>query len=92
MVGEISYYKTSLKIGVDCRDSGLGWILKRLRSLLGGGNVGSSGSRETEKEKEMIVMNGFGGVNGQSPNTSSSNNNQACTTNLPFTTCNLGIK
>lgn len=52
MVGEISYYKTSLKIGIDCRDSGLGWILKRLRSLLGGGNVGISGSKDNmEREK-----------------------------------------
>lgn len=25
-----------MKIGVDCRDSGLGWILKKLRSLLNG--------------------------------------------------------
>lgn len=23
----------SLKVGLDCRDSGLGWILKRLREL-----------------------------------------------------------
>lgn len=34
MVGEISYYKMSLKVGMDCRDTGLGWILKKLRALL----------------------------------------------------------
>ncbi len=34
MVGEISYYKMTLKIGMDCRDTGLGWVLKKLQSLL----------------------------------------------------------
>ncbi len=34
MVGEISYYKMSLKVGMDCRDTGLGWILKKLKALL----------------------------------------------------------
>ncbi len=34
MVGQISYYKTSLKLGMDCRDTGLGWILKKLRALI----------------------------------------------------------
>jgi hypothetical protein len=42
MVGEVSYYKASLKIGIDCRDTGLGWILKKLRSLLGVGNANNS--------------------------------------------------
>lgn len=53
MIGEISFYKTSLKIGIDCRDSGLGWILKKLRSLLGG-NAGSSSN--AEKENSPGVM------------------------------------
>ncbi len=35
MAGEICFYKTSLKIGMDCRDNGLGWILKKLRQLEG---------------------------------------------------------
>lgn len=34
MVGEITYYKMTLKIGMDCRDTGLGWVLKKLRALL----------------------------------------------------------
>jgi hypothetical protein len=34
MVGEISYYKITLKVGMDCRDTGLGWVLKKLRALL----------------------------------------------------------
>lgn len=34
MVGEVAYYKMSLRIGLDCRDTGLGWILKRLRELV----------------------------------------------------------
>ena len=34
MVGEISFYKMSLRVGMDCRDTGLGWILKKLRALL----------------------------------------------------------
>ena len=46
MIGQISYYKNSLKIGVDCRDSGLGWILKKLRSLLNG---------NTNNDKESSV-------------------------------------
>ncbi len=28
---EKSYYKISLKNGVDCRESGLGWIIKKLQ-------------------------------------------------------------
>jgi hypothetical protein len=34
MVGEISYYKMTLRVGMDCRDTGMGWILKKLRALL----------------------------------------------------------
>ena len=34
MVGEISYYKMTLKVGMDCRDTGLGWVLKKLRNIL----------------------------------------------------------
>jgi hypothetical protein len=34
MVGEISYYKMTLKVGMDCRDTGLGWVLKKLGTLL----------------------------------------------------------
>ena len=34
MVGEISYFKMTLKVGMDCKDTGLGWVLKKLRALL----------------------------------------------------------
>lgn len=43
MVGEVAYYKMSLRVGLDCRDTGLGWILKRLAELQerrGGREVG----------------------------------------------------
>ena len=35
MVGEMSYYQSSLKAGVDCRETGLSWILKYIREMIG---------------------------------------------------------
>lgn len=39
------YYKQSLKVGVDCRDSGLGWVLKKLKGV-----VGQDGNGSADKE------------------------------------------
>jgi hypothetical protein len=57
MVGEISYYKLSLKIGMDCRDSGLGWILKKLRSLINGDKDISNNSTFTPSQLASIGAN-----------------------------------
>jgi hypothetical protein len=35
MIGEVCFYKTSLKLGMDVRDNGLGWILRKLRQIVG---------------------------------------------------------
>ena len=52
MLGEISYYKQSLKIGMDCRDTGLGWIIKKLNSL-----IVTSNSTQPHKDPLNPVIN-----------------------------------
>jgi len=41
LVGEGSYYRMSLRVGMDCRDSGLGWVLKGLRDVARGKGIGN---------------------------------------------------
>lgn len=52
MLGEISYYKQSLKIGMDCRDTGLGWIIRKLNSL-----IVTSNSTQPHKDPLNPVIN-----------------------------------
>lgn len=65
----------SLKVGLDCRDSGLGWILKKLKQLkvAGKGSI-SSGEKENEKQSNLIVN-----INNTHNNNNNTNNNNLLT-------------
>lgn len=57
MVAEMSYFKQSLKVGVDCRDSGLGWVLKKLRHLSSSTNGnGNSGDKESLNNVNILTL------------------------------------
>lgn len=53
MVGQIAYYKKTLKVGKDCRDTGLGWILKKLRLTFMRENDGVSAAFHKEDEQQF---------------------------------------
>lgn len=50
LVGELSYYKMTLKVGVDCRDSGLGWVLRKLKEL---GNVNGKSDNSIKEQNHV---------------------------------------
>jgi len=56
-VGEGSYYRMSLKVGMDCRDSGLGWVLKSLKDVARGKGIGNG---------EIVDEKGINGGNNNS--------------------------
>lgn len=60
MVGEVAYYKMSLRVGLDCRDSGLGWILKRLGELVEHREYSKESGKES-KDSNFVSIAGSGG-------------------------------
>lgn len=56
LVGELSYYKMTLKVGVDCRDSGLGWVLRRLKEL---GNVNGKSDNSIKEQNHTNASSSY---------------------------------
>lgn len=56
LVGELSYYKMTLKVGVDCRDSGLGWVLRKLKEL---GNVNGKSDNSIKEQNHVNTSSSY---------------------------------